>query len=575
MRIFPVLLDSRPAYLGRIPATSVLLMPLGARTLLEHLCARLAQASLNPVTILPSFATDAAYEAALRSACPKVGAVLDARGLAQQVHAHEPSDWLLIADPCNYPADGWELAGLVAELTENPRTVRHLVTSDTSSAGTKEYVQYNEEGRVERIQRFYDGVTWPFASGISCTLLPVSCTFLLKGFPYASLAQLRSALASLGVPGRDIPLPCNAFDLTDERGLLSLSERFVLEAASTTARAGSGARGEAASAPESRVHRSARLLGPVIIQAGVIVEENATIVGPTLLGADCRVGRGATVAQCLVSPGTVVPEDATVLHRVVSDRLVWRGRYGAAVVERRAAGPTAWQRAGAVELRDERPSDPLYARLKCVPEAVLACVVLLLLTPVLLVFAALIRLGSHGPVLYGDTREGRNGRPFRCWKFRTMSVGADTRQRELYTRNQMDGPQFKLHRDPRVTRVGRWLRSTNLDELPQLVNILLGQMSLVGPRPSPFRENQVCVPWRQGRLSVRPGITGLWQVCRRDRANGDFHQWIYFDLLYVQHMSLWLDLKIVVATVITLGGRWSIPVSWILSDRGRREAAAA
>jgi lipopolysaccharide/colanic/teichoic acid biosynthesis glycosyltransferase len=139
----------------------------------------------------------------------------------------------------------------------------------------------------------------------------------------------------------------------------------------------------------------------------------------------------------------------------------------------------------------------------------------------------------------------------------------------------MDGPQFKLHRDPRVTRVGRLLRTTNLDELPQLFNVVLGQMSLVGPRPSPFRENQVCVPWRQGRLSVRPGITGLWQVCRRDRASGDFHQWIYFDLLYVQHMSLWLDLKILVATVITLGGRWSIPLSWVMAERGRGEAAAA
>ena len=576
MRIFPVLLDSRPAYLGRIPATSVLLMPLGARTLLDHLCARFSQATLNPVTILPRFEVDAAYEAALRSACPTVGTVVGARGLAQQVHAYEPSDWLLIADPCNYPSDGWELAGLVADLTENPRIVRHLVTSDTSSAGTKEYVQYNEEGRVERIQRFYDGVTWPFSSGISCTLLPVSCTLLLKGFPYASLSELRRAMASLGVPGRDIPLPCNAFDLNDERDLLSLSERFVIEAAPTTARGGSGGRGQAAwAAPESTVHPSARLLGPVIIQAGVIVEENATVIGPALLGADCRVGRRATVAQCLVSPGTVVPEDATVLHRVVSDRLVWRGRYGAAAVERRAAGPIAWQRASAVELRDERPSDRLYARLKCVPEAILACAALLLLLPVLLVLAALIRLGSRGPILYGDTREGRTGRPFRCWKLRTMIPGrrrADSG--ELHQRNQMDGPQFKLHRDPRVTRVGRWLVHEPGRAAPARQH-LLGQMSLVGPRPSPFRENQVCVPWRRGRLSVRPGITGLWQVCRRDRASGDFHQWIYFDLLYVQHMSLWLDLKIVVATLITLGGRWSMPLAWILANRGRREAQAA
>ena len=118
-----------------------------------------------------------------------------------------------------------------------------------------------------------------------------------------------------------------------------------------------------------------------------------------------------------------------------------------------------------------------------------------------------------------------------------MVPGADAMQRELYAKNDVDGPQFKLEKDPRLTRIGRWIRPCSLDELPQLVNVALGQMSLVGPRPSPFRENQTCVPWREGRLSVRPGITGLWQVCRHDRANGVFHPWIHYDLLYVEHMS--------------------------------------
>ena len=112
-----------------------------------------------------------------------------------------------------------------------------------------------------------------------------------------------------------------------------------------------------------------------------------------------------------------------------------------------------------------------------------------------------------------------------------MTADAHRQQRQLYRSNQVDGPQFKLKEDPRVTRVGRLLRVTNLDEIPQLINVLRGQMSLVGPRPSPFRENQICVPWRRARLSVRPGITGLWQVCRdEDRTEGDFHEWIYYDL---------------------------------------------
>jgi lipopolysaccharide/colanic/teichoic acid biosynthesis glycosyltransferase len=162
-----------------------------------------------------------------------------------------------------------------------------------------------------------------------------------------------------------------------------------------------------------------------------------------------------------------------------------------------------------------------------------------------------------------------------------MVTGADVQQRRLARMNQMDGPQFKMDRDPRRTRMGRLLTVTNLDELPQLWNVLVGQMSLVGPRPSPFRENQICVPWREGRLSVRPGITGLWQICRHDRHKGDFHQWIYYDLLYVRNTSLLVDLKIVLATIVTLGGKWSVPLDWILARskyhdrrRGRRDPDA-
>ena len=145
-----------------------------------------------------------------------------------------------------------------------------------------------------------------------------------------------------------------------------------------------------------------------------------------------------------------------------------------------------------------------------------------------------------------------------------MDVGAHGVQHLLKAQDKLDGPHFKLDQDPRVTRLGRILRSTNIDELPQLFNVLRGDMSLVGPRPSPFRENQICVPWREGRLSVRPGVTGLWQVCRRDRSSGDFHQWIEYDLLYVQQASPWLDLKILLATVVTLVGRVPVPAAWLV-----------
>ena len=188
---------------------------------------------------------------------------------------------------------------------------------------------------------------------------------------------------------------------------------------------------------------------------------------------------------------------------------------------------------------------------------------LLMLSPVLLLIAALVKLTSEGPVFFGHRRERKGGKEFFCLKFRTMVVDAHVKQRELYEQNEVDGPQFKLESDPRVTRLGCWLRASNLDELPQLINVLWGQMSLVGPRPSPFRENQICVPWRRARLSVRPGITGLWQLCRDRRNEGDFHQWIFYDLAYVRHFSIWLDLKILAATLLS-GGKRRVPLSWLL-----------
>jgi lipopolysaccharide/colanic/teichoic acid biosynthesis glycosyltransferase len=126
-----------------------------------------------------------------------------------------------------------------------------------------------------------------------------------------------------------------------------------------------------------------------------------------------------------------------------------------------------------------------------------------------------------------------------------------------------------MDHDPRVTKIGAILRKLNIDELPQLWNVARGEMSFVGPRPSPFRENQICIPWRNGRLSVRPGITGLWQVCRRDRDRGDFHQWIHYDLLYVRNVSFRLDVMIFVATIVTLGGRKPVPLRLMLGRRPR------
>lgn len=178
---------------------------------------------------------------------------------------------------------------------------------------------------------------------------------------------------------------------------------------------------------------------------------------------------------------------------------------------------------------------------------------LVFLSPLLLVIAILVKVTSRGPILYAHTRQGLGGKEFPCLKFRSMRTGADAIQAQLRAQNEVDGPQFKIACDPRVTRIGRWLRKTNIDELPQLINVLVGHMSLVGPRPSPDQENQYCPAWRRARLSTRPGITGLWQVLRnRKVSKSDFQEWIYYDVEYARHRSFWLDLQILFYTPVAI-----------------------
>jgi lipopolysaccharide/colanic/teichoic acid biosynthesis glycosyltransferase len=159
------------------------------------------------------------------------------------------------------------------------------------------------------------------------------------------------------------------------------------------------------------------------------------------------------------------------------------------------------------------------------------------------------------PFFFVHRRETVGGREFGCIKFRSMRKDSDAIKARLAKENQADGPQFYIKDDPRMTRVGRVLRAAQIDEIPQFVNVLLGDMSVVGPRPSPHSENQYCPAWREARLSVRPGVTGLWQVSRTRRQGLDFQEWIKFDLEYVENASWSLDLRILVRTVgVVLGG---------------------
>ncbi len=178
-----------------------------------------------------------------------------------------------------------------------------------------------------------------------------------------------------------------------------------------------------------------------------------------------------------------------------------------------------------------------------------ACVGLLLLSPIIAVAAIGIKLTSPGPVVFRQQRGGKNGRPFTMYKLRSMRTDAAMLQAELAVHNQMSGPVFKIDNDPRITPWGKFLRRTSIDEFPQLLNVLKGEMSLVGPRPLPVYEVEKFENTAQRRrLSMKPGLTCLWQIKGRNKIT-NFEDWVKLDLEYIDHWSLWLDLKILFSTV--------------------------
>lgn len=173
---------------------------------------------------------------------------------------------------------------------------------------------------------------------------------------------------------------------------------------------------------------------------------------------------------------------------------------------------------------------------------------LVLTGPAILGAMAAIKLTDGGPVFFRQTREGQNGRPFTILKLRTMIVDAEKFQAELRAESHRDGPAFKISRDPRVTKVGHFLRATCLDELPQLINVLTGDMSLVGPRPLPWHESRACERWHRRRLDVRPGLTCTWQVNKAKAVT--FDDWMRMDLRYIDQLGLLQDLRLIAQTVV-------------------------
>lgn len=282
-----------------------------------------------------------------------------------------------------------------------------------------------------------------------------------------------------------------------------------------------------------------RSVGPIFTGENVIIEPNVTLIGPVVLSNNVHIKSGAVVRRSMVLENTTIEADQVVNNGVfVADTDVRKAE---------SAGDLT-----AVEERPNRADEeyknwPIYsyARFgKRVFDIVASSLVLILLIPVFAIVTVAVKLTSPGPLFYRACRQGLHGRDFNCLKFRSMMVAADAMQERLRVVNQVDGPQFKMDNDPRITGVGKFLRDTYIDELPQFLNVFFGQMSIVGPRPSPENENESSPAWRDARLSVRPGITGLWQVLRTRQEGADFQEWVFHDTRYVQILSFRTDLWI-------------------------------
>lgn len=343
--------------------------------------------------------------------------------------------------------------------------------------------------------------------------------------------RLDRYLADHAIPMRWYRLGGERCDLSTPEGVLHLLGRLPANQLNKVA-------------ATAAVHPTARIIGPVWIDDDVRIEENALVVGPSILCKGVHVGAGAVIRNVVMAP-LLKAEPGESLQSIL-----WLSPNSRQQVAACAAVSSEFAERTGVYRRW-----PLFSYVRLIKrffDIVFSLFILLWVSLVFPVIVLLLKWNSPGPIFYRARRQGLHGQEFDCLKFRTMMTQADTLQERLRIVNQVDGPQFKITNDPRITGVGKFLRDTCIDELPQFINVLLGQMSVVGPRPSPENENESCPAWRDARLSVRPGITGLWQVCRTRQASMDFQEWVYYDTKYVRNLSFSQDFSICLKTASKL-----------------------
>jgi len=436
----------------------------------------------------------------------------------QVVRQGEPSqivkhaELFLLTDPRSLCI--FKLAGIMDVLNWVGPSVLFIRLHDTRDRGYRERAVTDDEGRFVRFERLYDTAD---------RLARVVIT------PYREIAQLWQSAADPLTGWRRL----RRFTPKVERMTLSIDGRvydrtsdeeiahFVQDLIRDWRR------------PDATIERATRGSGDVWRDPQAQIAADAKLVGPVWIGAGRTLPPGSTVI------GPAVVWDAPEARPPI-DEIEWQ-----------SIEPTA-------PPEDVAPpvQNPVELLFKRAFDIVFSLCALAFTLPIYPIIMLAIWWQDGRPFFFGHTRETIGGREFRCWKFRSMFNNSDELTRKLISegKNQGDGGRVFIDpdNDPRVLPIGRILRKYNLDELPQFWNVLLGDMSVVGPRPSPFKENQYCPAWREARLSVRPGITGLWQIRRTRRTGQDFQEWIKYDIEYVEKRNWWFDLSIIWKTMLML-----------------------
>ncbi len=417
------------------------------------------------------------------------------------------------------------------------------VNIESDLSGERERVRLTTDGKIAGFRRVYSdsaeygfvGRDWPDHLFIRSKVLG---QVLCDGALSLSFSEIAENCRKKTLALQAINIGGDILDLETEEGLLGFCRLRLSDKSYCRQRFGQS----------FTIAADARIVGNVLMGKNVNIGAKAAVVGPVVIGDNVNVGPGAVIHSSIIPSKTSVPTNQFLQNRIVRDSHNNNQDFDGSGDDRgkRSAFPgyglKPWHRGN-----DSFRRWPVFSYARClkrITDIIAATIVLLLFAPLMPFVALAIKLTSPGPVFYRDRRQGLHGKEFDCLKFRTMITGAHAIQEKLRIVSQVDGPQFKMDDDPRISTVGRFLRETYIDEIPQFFNVLFGQMSVVGPRPSPVAENTLCPIWRDARLSVRPGITGLWQLYRTRQPMRDFQEWIYYDIEYVRNLSLWTDLRV-------------------------------